>query len=137
MKKIVAGMASLLVLVSVMAARPSSPLPHFQVTVENSAKGWLARCDTGCAWKELSVACGDDCRVRIDASGVTANSTEEWTKSTFGFVLSRSEKGGQAVSLGGTGWTTLSWKCAAAVCRARIDESGVTQALDWRFGRSQ
>ena len=44
------------------------------------------------------------------ASGVTANSKEERTNATFGFVLSRSEKGGQVVSLAGTAWTTTAWR---------------------------
>lgn len=126
MKFLVGGTLSLLVTPFLLAARSVEPAERFELTLQRTANGWKAQCDTGCAWKELSVACADDCRVFIDATGVTTSVRDPKTESAFGFVVSRAEKGWQAESVVGTAWVKVGWHCLTGRCHVKIDDSGVT-----------
>jgi hypothetical protein len=126
MKSLFGGILCLLAIPVLLVARPAEPVARFQLTLERTANGWAAQCDTGCAWAELSVSCDNRCRVLIDASGVTAPFSGSQTEAAFGFVVSRTGKGWQAESLAGTAWTKVGWGCLTGRCRARIDEVGVT-----------
>jgi hypothetical protein len=127
MKKLFASLASLLVIVSVMGARPSDTVAPFTMTLSRSGDVWAATCDSGCAWITAEVTCPDTCRVLIDASGVSPDVQEAKTRARFGFVVSRDKKSWQAESLAGTAWAKIGWGCGAAdPCRARITEVGVS-----------
>ena len=130
MKKLLVGAVTLLAVPLLLASRPSQPVERFQLSLERTAKGWVAQCDTGCDWTELSVACAGDCRVLIDAAGVIANAGNRQTDAAFGFVISRAEKGWQAESVVGTAWSRVGWGCLSGRCRVRINESGVSSL--WR-----
>ncbi len=127
MNRRIAGALAILSLVFLMAASPAKRIAHFRIILERSGNGWLAQCDSGCAWTKLSATCSNDCRVLIDASGVIVQPQQARTMTTFGFVLSRSGRGWQAESVAGTAWTTVGWRCPWRACRVRLDESGVKQ----------
>ena len=109
--------------VLLMGGRHASS-PHFALTLEHSAQGWKANCDTGCAWREVSMSCGG-CEVRLSSLGIDRAGTPEISRGGFAFTLSDSAGGWQAKDVRGTRWATLSYACPQAVCRARIDETGV------------
>ncbi len=134
MKRTVAGVALLTAVGSLAAAAPQPSVAPFRITLERSATGWQAQCDTGCSWTTLAVTCPGDCRVLIDASGVAVNPKGDKTSSAFGFVVSRSQNGWHAASITGTAWTSLGWSCGAPACGARIDEAGVTTLVIGRTG---
>ena len=131
MKNLLVGTFALLSVPFLLASRPAQPVERFQLSLERTAKGWVAQCDTGCDWTALSVSCANDCRVLIDAAGVTANVTARETEAAFGFVLSRADKGWQAESVAGTAWSKVSWDCLTGRCRVRLDERGVSGLPPW------
>ncbi len=107
------------------AGAPSSvPMEHFAVILEPSATGWAAHCEAGCRWTDVSIACGG-CEVRLDASGITRAYPLAPAPTGFAFILSRSREGWAARGIQGVRWQSLSWSCGTAVCRARVDESGL------------
>ena len=113
---------------SAYSGRGQQALARFQIVLDRSGPGWAAHCDTGCAWQDLSYACPAGCRVRIDANGVSTETTASRPAPAFAFVLERTDDGWQAQSVAGTAWTTVSWHsvgCQFGSCRARIDEHGV------------
>jgi hypothetical protein len=104
----------------------SAPVPtdHFAVILEHSATGWAARCEAGCQWTAVSMSCAR-CDVRLDASGIARAYPSAPAPTGFAFVLSSAGGGVTARGIQGVRWRSLSWSCGAAVCRARVDESGV------------
>ena len=104
----------------------STPVPtgHFAVILEHSATGWAAHCVTGCRWTDVSMSC-PGCDVRVDASGIARAHPGAPPPTGFAFVLSSTASGWTARGIQGVRWQSLSWSCGAAVCRARLDESGV------------
>ncbi|MES2123365.1 MAG: hypothetical protein V4503_01630 [Gemmatimonadota bacterium] len=129
MKRLLAGLSLVFVVTALTAARPRSGLPHFQLTLERTAKGWAAECDSGCSWKQLSVSCASDCAVLIDADGVSSSVVKARVSDKFGFIVRRSERGWNAESVSGTAWKEIGWGCPLDVCRARVDELGVSGAV--------
>lgn len=103
-------------------ASVAGPEAHFSLVLEHSPTGWAAHCDSGCVWKDVTMQCSD-CKVRIDANGIY-ESTAPMTSSEFAFVLDDGN-GLSAHAVKGTRWLDLSWNCAAAVCRCRLNEQGV------------
>jgi hypothetical protein len=127
------ALASIVVAIVVVAAchnKPptvapmSAPEGHFAIVLEQSAKGWTAHCETGCAWVEVSMSCAG-CDVRIDASGIGPAYPATTAATGFAFVLSADGTGGKARAIQNVRWTTLSWGCGPAFCRVRLDETGV------------
>ncbi len=113
-----------------VGARSDSTAPAFDITLTRTASGWSVTCDTGCDWTELAVSCVRDCRVRIDAAGVTTKVSTTETTERFGFIVGRgTDQKWAAQSLGGTAWKTIGWTCMTDRCRARIDDSGVSPYL--------
>jgi hypothetical protein len=104
----------------------SAPVPtgHFAVILEHSATGWAAHCEAGCQWTDVSMSCAG-CDVRLDASGIARAYPAAPAATGFAFVLSNTGRGWTARGIQGVRWQSLSWSCGAAVCRARVDESGV------------
>jgi len=101
---------------------------HFQLVLERSDSGYVALCEAGCRWKDVSVTCPTDCQVLIDEFGVSRGVAAK-QEGTFGFHLQRTSDGWEAHSLAGTAWSSLTWECAPTSCRARVDEFGVSRAL--------
>lgn len=97
---------------------------HFSIVVDHSARGWRAHCETGCQWVDVTMFCGG-CEVRLDATGIRPAHPASSAVTGFAFVLSTDGSGWKARAIDGTRWMTLSWNCEAAVCPARIDETGV------------
>ena len=118
------------VLLSAGLGRPLSNagLTHFSVLLERSATGWSAECDSGCAvkWK-ASFTCANarQCGARIDALGIITLANDRRLDPAFSFHLAGVVDGITASDSKGTAWTTLSWGCGQAPCRARITEVGV------------
>ena len=114
------------------ACHPSTPAPvavaaerHFSLVVEHSqSSGWAARCDEGCRWKKVAMACGG-CDVRLDIAGISGVQAPQDKVDGFELIVSRTRDGIAARSVSGAKWKALSWKCEQATCTARIDESGV------------
>src|SRR5262245_30338098 len=80
--------ALLLASVTVSASGQVWRMPgHFRIVLTRSDGGWSARCDTGCAWHELSVSCPSECLVLIDTYGVSTNATSARGSVSFAFVL--------------------------------------------------
>lgn len=102
------------------------PIAHFAVVVEHDASGWKAHCETGCEWTDVSIQCAG-CDVRIDAKGITHSSAPART-TPFAFELSKAEPGWKVRSLRGARWEGLTWGCASAMCRMRVDENGLAAA---------
>ena len=109
------------------SAITAAPVRHFSIVLEHSATGWAAHCDTGCYWIDVSRTCAG-CDVRIDASGIARGYPARPDAKGFEFVLSGEQVGWTAVGIRGVMWKTLGWSCSASVCRARIDETGVSRA---------
>jgi hypothetical protein len=107
-----------------VATTATSPSRHFALVLEHSAGGWSAHCDMGCRWTDVTMSCSD-CAVQLDATGIGLVGAAEHTTDGFAFVLSGKGAGWEAQGVTGVSWQTLSWDCGAAVCRARIDETGV------------
>jgi hypothetical protein len=107
---------------SVASVSPSNG--HFAIVVEHSPKGWQAHCEAGCQWVDVSTSCGG-CDVRLDATGIGPAYPASSEVTGFAFVLSSDGTGWQARAIDGARWKTLSWSCGTAVCRGRIDETGV------------
>ena len=105
-------------------AVPAAPSRHFALILERSASGWAAHCEVGCRWADVTMSCGG-CQVRIDAAGIGAAGPIEGPPGSFAFVLRGTSAGWEAEGISGVHWRRLSWGCGAAVCRARIDETGV------------
>lgn len=101
---------------------PSGPEQHFSVLLEHSRSGWAAHCESGCSWKDVTLQC-TNCKVRVDADGIGSNDVAKSSRG-FAFVLDDS-KGLSAHGVKGVRWQDLSWGCAGAVCRVRINEEGV------------
>jgi hypothetical protein len=105
-----------------------APVAHFAITLDQSATGWSAHCDTGCFWSDIAMKC-EGCDVRIDASGIASADVADRAQEGFAFVLTRQRGGGRGWSargLRGVHWLKLSWGCTADVCRSHIDETGVS-----------
>lgn len=100
----------------------TGPEQHFSLWLKHSPAGWTAHCDSGCTWKDVTMRC-TDCKVRVDADGI-ANDTVATPSHGFAFVLDDSH-GLSAHGVRGVRWLDLSWNCATAVCRARINEAGM------------
>ncbi|MGD9523438.1 MAG: hypothetical protein AB7N73_05440 [Gemmatimonadales bacterium] len=109
----------------VLAEGPDVPAQLFQVSVVRTSDGWTARCDTGCAWREVAIACANSCPIFLDANGVTADVARPQTSTAFGMVIRRAGKGWEAESVTGTAWQRLGWSCPMERCGARISEHGV------------
>jgi len=100
----------------------SGPEQHFSLSVEHSPAGWAAHCESGCSWKDVTIQC-TNCRVRVDADGMY-NGNVPMTSRGFAFVLD-DNNGLSAHGVQGVRWQDLSWGCATAVCRCRLNEEGV------------
>jgi hypothetical protein len=99
------------------------PEQHFSILLQRSDTGWTAHCEVGCHWIDLSFHCVS-CEWRLDADGVS-NYDLNRSSSGFAFVLSDEHNGWSARGLRGVRWLKLSWSCGTAVCRGRVDETGV------------
>ena len=100
---------------------------HFSIVLERSATGWSARCETGCAWTEVSETC-TGCDIRLDATGISRGYPARAGTRGFEFVIAQEREGWRARAIRGVTWVTLSWGCTTPSCRARVDETGVSQA---------
>ena len=108
---------------------PVSDPDHFAIVLEHSAQGLAAHCEVGCQWIDVSMSCGG-CDVRLDVSGIERAREATPRPTGFAFVLSPEGSGWKARAIQGTRWTTLGWSCGSAVCRARLDETGVVVPSD-------
>ena len=103
---------------------PVSEPDHFAIVLEHSAKGLTAHCEAGCKWVDVSMSCGR-CDVRLDASGIGPVHEATPSANGFAFVLSPDGPGWKARAIQGARWITVGWSCGTAVCRVRLDETGV------------
>jgi hypothetical protein len=124
-----AALAALVLAAGCRSGRSREPAPtSFAMIVERSASGWRVQCERGCRWTEVSMQCAG-CEVRLDAAGIArADAPAAAGTAGFAFVLSAADRGWAARGVRGVRWTALSWTCGGAVCRGRLDESGVSGA---------
>lgn len=116
-----------LFLTLLMAATPAPPpASHFRIAFTRTTAGYTAECASGCKWTALAFECGDECTALIDESGVRIGTEAKIGDPVFAFRFHRTADGFRLVSLGGTGWTDLSWGCGVFSCTAHVDESGVS-----------
>lgn len=109
-----------------LAARAPAPDASFSIVLTRTDAGWSAECTAGCDWRRLAVACDQDCPVLIDAAGVTTKVRETTTPERFGFIVGPGEHRLWTFrSLGGTAWTTLSWRCGPTPCHVVISDAGI------------
>ena len=104
----------------------AAPVHHFAIVVERTATGWSARCETGCAWTEVTETCVG-CDIRLDAAGISRGYPARAGIGGFEFIVSSERDGWRARAVRGVTWVTLSWGCTSASCRARVDETGVSR----------
>ena len=104
----------------------AAPLHHFVIVLERSATGWSARCETGCAWTEVSQTCAS-CDIRLDATGISRGDSARAGTEGFEFIVSGEREGWSARAVRGVTWVSLSWGCTTGSCRARVDETGVSR----------
>ncbi len=114
-----------LALVTAFAVSACGAPHHFSLVLEHSATGWSANCEVGCAWKAVSMQCGG-CEVRLTSVGIVRASVPDDKRGSFAFTLADSSNGWSAKAVRGSRWLTLGFGCPQAVCRARIDEAGVS-----------
>lgn len=103
---------------------PVSEPDHFAIVLEHSAKGLAAHCEVGCNWVNVSMSCGG-CDMRLDVSGIGRAAEAAPSPAGFAFVLSPDRTGWKARAIRGARWITVGWSCGTAVCRVRLDETGV------------
>lgn len=113
---------------STVATASTIPLNPFSLVVEHSGTGWQARCESGCSWMNVSMACAG-CSVQIDANGIIRADRVKAAPTGFAFVLV-DDGGGKWSARGvqGVAWKKVSWSCNNAPCRGRLDETGVGPA---------
>jgi hypothetical protein len=127
MKALIAGLMLLAGCASTPAVQShSSPLASFSMVVTAIPNGWAVRCDSGCQWRAASFKCADSCEANVDANGLVTVSTPRTEPTAFSFRLAHTSNGVRAKSQIGTAWKTLTWRCGAQACRARIDPQGVS-----------
>ena len=105
----------------------AAPVHHFAIVLEQSATGWRARCETGCAWTEVSETCRG-CDIRLDATGISRGYPARAGTQGFEFIVSSEREGWSARAVRGVTWVNFTWGCTTVLCRARIDETGVGRA---------
>lgn len=103
---------------------PVSEPDHFAIVLEHSAKGLAAHCEVGCNWVDVSMSCSG-CDVRLDVSGIGPVLEDTSSQNGFALVVSRDRTGWKARAIQGARWKTVGWSCESAVCRVRLDETGV------------
>lgn len=100
----------LMLSVSSLTAQPS--VTPFNITLETTATGVKATCESGCAWTELSFSSKPYEPVYLNNQGVfdTKPEQDELAEQTFGFDVNR-WKNDKLVftSWGGTAWGKLSF----------------------------
>lgn len=97
---------------------------HFAIVLEHSPQGLAAHCEVGCRWVDVSTSC-TACDVRLDVSGIGPVHEATPQPTGFAFVLSPDGAGWKARAIRGTAWISVGWSCGTAVCRVRLDETGV------------
>jgi hypothetical protein len=99
----------------------------FAVILERSATGWPAHCEAGCQWTAAVTVSCDGCDLQLDASRIARVYPSPAPKG-FAFVVSNARGGWTASRIQGVRWQKLCWNCGAALCRGRLDETGVGSA---------
>ena len=128
MRRIAAILAPVGLALVALGARPASArLDHFSLVLDYTATGWSAECELGCStpWA-AKFSCKTACDARVDALGLVTLAEQRPADPRFAFTLERTADGVSAKSKTGTAWTTLTWGCASAPCRARVTEAGVS-----------
>jgi hypothetical protein len=129
MKALIAGLMLLIGCASTRAVQGhSSPLASFSMVVTAIPNGWAVRCDSGCEWRAASFKCANACDATVDANGLVTVSTPRTEPTAFSFRLAHTSNGVRAKSQTGTAWKSLTWRCSAEPCSARIDAQGVSGA---------
>jgi len=104
--------------------------PEFTILVEADSDAINLECTRGCAWKELSFKLPADGSIQyIDEMGMADkmdNEKRTMDMADFHISLQWNEDKIMCTSSHATGWTDLSFSCAASPCKAVIDASGVT-----------
>lgn len=103
---------------------PAEPA-SFRIALERTSTGWVARCDSGCAWSAVSYTCRSSCAIVIDEFGVRGVPGKPSEGAAFSFRLEPEPKGWRATEAAGTAWREHAKGCASLPCRAVIDEKGV------------
>ena len=125
-------MSNLLLAVITFLAGPAVPsatqssVANFSVTIEVTPTGWAARCDSGCAWRELAFECRVACDAIIDSNGLVTAATLRPSTASFRMVLVRGPRGIVAHSRQGTAWSQLGWSCENTGCSAEVTGYGVS-----------
>ncbi len=135
MRGTVIGVAAALSgVVSVLAAAqarqtlpfPTPELTGFTLRVERTSDGVALACERGCAWKTLTLACGNKkaCVSRITDSGEIGDET----KTPLAAFLVRVESTTDGVAFAcqrGCAWQTLAFGCEGKKpCASRVSEYG-------------
>ena len=110
-----------------LGSAPATPAPaNFSLTLESTPNGWAARCDTGCAWRDVSFRCEVACGAVVDANGLVTLATGDLRPSPFRFIVERTGREIRATSSSGAAWDKLTWSCTSDPCRVRVDSYGVS-----------
>lgn len=54
--------------------KPNLSNEEFSIIIEHTEEGFMAKCEKGCAWKQLSWTCSElnsSCNARVDEHGVS------------------------------------------------------------------
>src|SRR5687768_4210333 len=125
MHRICVGIALAMLAPALVAQDKPAALPAFAIVVAQTADGWAAECEKGCAWTRLAIACGRNCTPVIDQHGVYRSLREDREPSAFAFTVRRAGNGVAATTVQGTAWRALSGMCADTGCEVRITEHGI------------
>ena len=101
----------------------------FAIELTSTPTGWSARCDSGCTWRNASFDCARVCSAVVDANGLTTRAELRTDSASFMSFVERTGSGVRAISRKGTAWSTLTWSCLLANCRAHVDGFGVSKIL--------
>jgi len=127
---------TLFVAAAIVATRSSASLGQapvkpaaFAIELTSTPTGWSARCDSGCSWRSASFDCSRACSAVVDGNGLTTRGELHADSTSFMFFVERTASGVRAVARRGTAWSTLTWNCLLANCRAHVDGFGVSKIL--------
>ena len=104
---------------------------EFLILIQTTDNGFKLKCETGCAWKELSFSLRDNKFQAVDQYGMTSADRDKQSKddklANFLFMIQRSKSTIKLEGKEGTAWTILNFSCIDTECSQYIDQNGMTK----------
>lgn len=110
---------------------PTTNDSKFLIRIQSNDSGLKLKCETGCAWKELSFSLKDNKFQAVDQYGMTRvdrhKPSNDDKLANFLFVVQRTQDTINLEGKEGTAWTKLNFSCKDTECNQYIDQNGMTK----------